>query len=241
MTALAIGARVTAPHPDPYLRNYHRVVARVTEGTVVRPSQLGPDDSGWLVDWGYGGEVRCEARELAIVPTDPRPAHQIVVSVKGNVPTVVPNAEHLPWHYFDNTLGDNATGTQLTPRLGSQDMVMLALRAQDAGFELDDVLVRCSDTTLAADANKYADIVPALLHLRQGEAVQALIRYAHVSVDDITVRRDGVTWTFGRAGGYIGSDDTAFREVFVPHWRGSFPEKSPQPRRPWRRLHEARA
>lgn len=60
------GVQVTCPTPDRVLRNYHGVVAGVTVGTLIRPSRLSADDTGWLVDWGDGQPVRCDLVELTI-------------------------------------------------------------------------------------------------------------------------------------------------------------------------------
>lgn len=64
------GLKVTCPAPYPFLRNYHGVVAGVTVGTLISPSRLNPDDTGWLVDWGDGQTVRCDLSELAIAEED---------------------------------------------------------------------------------------------------------------------------------------------------------------------------
>lgn len=68
MSWIALGAQVIAPNPDPYLRTHHGVIPNRTIGTVMRNSCLSHDDTGWLVDWGVGGEVRCDERELAPPP-----------------------------------------------------------------------------------------------------------------------------------------------------------------------------
>ena len=60
------GLKVTCPTPDRHLRERHGVIAGVTLGTLTRPSRLNSDDTGWLVDWGEGGEVRCDLSELTI-------------------------------------------------------------------------------------------------------------------------------------------------------------------------------
>lgn len=64
------GLKVTCPTPDRYLKDRHGVIAGVTIGTLVMPSGLGPDDTGWLVDWGDGQRVRCELHELTIAEED---------------------------------------------------------------------------------------------------------------------------------------------------------------------------
>lgn len=70
MSRFTTGLKVTCPHPDRWLRECHGVIAGVTVGTIVSPSRLAADDHGWLVDWGEGGEVRCEERELDIPESD---------------------------------------------------------------------------------------------------------------------------------------------------------------------------
>lgn len=76
------GLKVTCPTPDRSLRNNHGVVAGVTIGTLVSPTMLNPDDTGWLVDWGDGQPVRCDLHELAIAEeehTNQNPALPSVV------------------------------------------------------------------------------------------------------------------------------------------------------------------
>ena len=70
MSRFTAGLKVTCPHPDRWLRERHGVIAGVTIGTILHPSGLAADDNGWLVDWGMGGEVRCEERELSIPEAD---------------------------------------------------------------------------------------------------------------------------------------------------------------------------
>lgn len=60
------GLKVTCPTPDRYLQDRHCVVAGLTVGTLVAPTQLNPDDTGWLVDWGDGRPSRCDLSELTI-------------------------------------------------------------------------------------------------------------------------------------------------------------------------------
>lgn len=67
MSALHAGLKVTCPFPDGYLRERHGVIAGVTIGTLVRPTRLAADDTGWLVEWGLGGEVRCDPSELTVL------------------------------------------------------------------------------------------------------------------------------------------------------------------------------
>ena len=89
----------------------------------------------------------------------------------------------------------------------------------------------------SADESKtYADIVQSLLRLGHRDAVLKLLASANITLYGVTVLRGGDASTFGRLGRYTGADDTAYREVFIPHWRWTHPD--PAPKRPslWRRL-----
>lgn len=63
-----VGDRVVCHAPDGYLSHYHGVVPDKTVGTISALSRLSVDDDGVLVDWGVGGEVRCDLRELSLAP-----------------------------------------------------------------------------------------------------------------------------------------------------------------------------
>ncbi|WP_311245409.1 MULTISPECIES: hypothetical protein [unclassified Microbacterium] len=58
-----VGATVTLARFDPYMHRAHAAVPG-SIGVVTRHSRCTSDDDGVLVDWGTGGEVRCDLSEL---------------------------------------------------------------------------------------------------------------------------------------------------------------------------------
>ena len=65
--ALTIGSTVVLTEDDYYLRHYSGVIPGETLGVIVGLSELNPDDTGVLVDWGGGDIVRSHPEGLQIV------------------------------------------------------------------------------------------------------------------------------------------------------------------------------